>query len=116
MRVAPGVFAGLESAPQNRTHAERVEIIRGNNASHRALRPAADAERASRDLGHEDRVEECAAPLKIQKVWPRKSGWPGFTARCAGESKKPFLMHNRRIRTEQQPFHPTEHGRIRADA
>ena len=47
MRIAPDAFVRREAAAQNRTHAERIKIVRSNETADRALGPVADAQRCS---------------------------------------------------------------------
>src|ERR1700682_2768680 len=71
VRIPSGVFCRLESAPENRTHADRIKIVRVDDAAVRALGPVADAERGPRDLLRNEGIDQRAASLKIKKVWPR---------------------------------------------
>ena len=70
MGVVARAFVGLESAPENRTDPQGVEIVRGDEQSDRTLGPVADAECGPDDLAGDERVEQRGAPLKIDKVRP----------------------------------------------
>ena len=117
MRVATGVLARVESAAENRTHADRVEVVRRDHAARRALGAIADAERRPRDFLGDERVGERAAALKIDPVGPRHV--VPVRARAAigaGHRDEAVLIDHERIRPQQDAFDPAEHGGVGADA
>jgi hypothetical protein len=58
MRVAPRPFFRSEAAPDNRRHAERVEIICRNDCTRRAFSAIAHTQRRARDPINYKRFEE----------------------------------------------------------
>src|SRR5580704_654759 len=113
MRVPPRVFTRLEAAPKNRMNANSIKIVRRYDASGSALGAVADTEGSPRNLAHKKSVKKRGTPLQIGEVWPGKRCAASFAALRSTESEQSLLMTYRRVRTKQNPFHPTEHRRIR---
>src|SRR5205823_12781248 len=74
MRVASGAFFRSKSAAEDRPDAERVEIIRGDHSSDRALGAVAVAQRRARDFIDNERLKKRRVLFDIGKVGIRKSG------------------------------------------
>ena len=73
MRVTSGAFFGSKSATENRSNAQRVEIIRGDDSSDRTLGAIANAQRRARDSIDDERFEERRVLFEIEKVGIGKS-------------------------------------------
>src|SRR5713226_7668445 len=116
MGVAPGVFARLESTAQNGMDTDGIKIIRRDDASCRDLGAVADAEGRAHDFGHDEGVNQSAVPLQIEEIRPGSKGRARFASRRSGKSEQLLLVGYRRVRTEQNPFDPTEDRGVRTDS
>src|SRR5258708_4074526 len=116
MSVSSCVFARLESAAENRMHPDCIKIVRRYDAPRRAFGPLADAQSGPSNLGHKKRVNLRAVLLQIEKIWPGNVISFGPAAHRCGDSHQPLLVDYGRVRTEQNPFDPTKHSCIGANA
>src|SRR6267142_3146565 len=116
MGVAPGVFARLESAAENRMYPKGIKIVRRYNAPCRDLGPVADAESRAHDLAHKKCVKQRAVSLQVSKIWPRNSSMARLAARRSGEGKQLLLVGYRRVRAKEDPFDPAENSGVGANA
>src|SRR6266404_4264948 len=116
MSVPPCVLAGLESAAKNRMDPDGIKIVGGHDAPSGALGTVSDAERGTHDFGHDEGVNQNAVPLQIDEIRPGSKGRARFAAGRPGKSEQLLLVGYRRVRTEQNPFDPTEDRGIRADS
>src|SRR5437773_2620364 len=97
-------------------HADRVEIVRRDDAPRRAFGSIADAERGPGDLLRDERVDERGAALKLDEVRPRHVVRARRAAIGSTDGEQPVLVDDERIRTKQNAFDPTEDGGVRADS
>jgi len=116
MRVAPLVFSGLETASKNGMNADGIKIIRGHDAAGEDLGAVPDAERAARDFGYDEGIDQRAAVAQIHQVGPGDGGPSGLSGFGPPKGHQPFLVRDHRVRTEQYPLDPTEHRGIGADS
>ena len=68
MSFAAHIFFRLESAAQNRAHADRIKVVCGNDASDRAFGSIANAECRRRQLAHNEGLDQRAAPLEVDAI------------------------------------------------
>src|SRR4029077_6332668 len=61
-------------------------------------------------------VKQRATPLQVEEIWPRNQRSASLPARRSAEGEQLLLVGYRRVRTEQNPFDPTEDRGVRADS
>src|ERR1700676_3021413 len=109
MRVAPHFFLWVETAAENGMDADGIEIIRGYDASGRDLGAVADTERAARDFGYDEGVDQRATLAQIHKVGPGCKSASSLPGGSPPEGHQPFLVSDHRVRAEKYSLDPTEH-------
>src|SRR5262249_53126299 len=72
MRIAADILAWLETAPQDGTYTDGVEIVGRDNAAGRDLSVVSHVERAAGDRSNESVVAQCAVAAEIEEVGPGK--------------------------------------------
>src|SRR5205814_7783415 len=106
MRIAPRPFFRSESAPQDRLHSERVEIVGGDNSPRRTLGAIADAQGRAHDPIDDERLEERGILFVIEEFGKREAGVSRDAAGGGVQGKHPVLMRDQWIRTNQDSFNP----------
>src|SRR6202011_2087933 len=116
MRVSARAFFGAKAAAENRSDAERVEIVSRDDSAGGPLRSIANAQRRSHDSVDDERFEQRCVLLEVEKGGIGESVVSFDAARCADERQHAVLMRHKRIKPDQNSFNPTEDRGIRADA
>jgi hypothetical protein len=104
----------IDGPPEDRAHAESVEIVRRNDASGSALGPASDGERGARDLVPDEGLDERAVTPEVEEIGPGEIGIFGPAVRGA-QGHEPLLVGDHRIGTEEDSFDPAENGGVGTD-
>ena len=81
MRVATFSLLWPEATPQNRSHSERVEIIRRDNCARCAFSAIANAQRSASNPINDERLKERGIFFVIEEFGIRKSGESLLAAR-----------------------------------
>src|SRR5262249_46473987 len=115
MSVAPGPFLRSEAAPERRTHADAIKIIRGDHAAHRPFSAIADAKCSSGDLFRNPRIDQGGISLKVQEVGPGDVVAIVGGAIDTRNSDQSVLIDDERVGTKENSFDPAEYGSIGAD-
>ena len=116
MRIAARVLPGFESASEDRPDAQRVEVVRGHDASSRVFRAIPNAQCRPHDLVPNEGIDQLAASLKVEKIGPRKIRITGRASRRRADGDEPVLPRDHGIRPEEDSFDPAEDGRVGADS
>jgi len=114
VRIPAGFLDRFEAAAQNRLDAERVEVIRGDDAAGGALRAIADGERGAEEPIGDEGLGEVGVPAQILEIRPGDS-----CARAAMDGRHrdhPVLIGHGREGAQQNSFDPTEDRCSRADS
>src|SRR5262249_5726760 len=117
VRIAADVFARVKAASHNRLYAERIEVIRRDDAARYALGFLIhESERRAVDPVRDERLNRRSAPLEVLEVRPRNvSALRPFRHR-AGDDEDAVLVAHQRIRAEHDTFDPAEDRGGRADS
>src|SRR6516164_4418729 len=101
MRIVANVFAGLEAAPKHGMNADRVEIVRRDNASRNDFGVISNVYRAAVNRGDKRIVAERAIPAQVLEVRPGKKVSPILSLYRSADGEQPVLMRDERVRAEE---------------
>ena len=116
MRIFADAFFGGESAAEEGPHANCIEIIGRDHAADNTFGPVPDTQGCTGDTTNDERLTQCAVPLKIEKVRVGKTVESGCAAYCPRKGKHPLLVSDGRVRPQKDSFDPAENGCVGSDA